>query len=275
MSDERATLADRLLLVYFCAVVALLVLPVAIIGPVSFSTSQFMRFPPRTLGLRWYQSYLGSAVWIDATLRSLRVATCASVLATALGSAAAIALERGRVRGRTALAALFSAPAIVPHVIVALGVFIVAVRAGLNDTELALVLAHAVFGLPFVVLIVSSSLRQIDPTLERAARVLGAGPGRAFVTGTLPALLPAVVASAIFAFFISFDELIVALFLMGEKQTLPVRIWSDLRFELNPTIAAVSTLMVVVTTIAMVLAEMLRRRSARRLDTHLSIRGAG
>jgi putative spermidine/putrescine transport system permease protein len=272
--DGRRTMSDRLLLLYFCAVIALLVLPIAIIAPVSFSTSQFMRFPPTTLGLRWYESYLGSAVWIEATLRSLRIATCASAIATLLGTSAAIALERGRVRGRTSLAALFSAPAIVPHVIVALGVFIVAVRLGINDTELALVLAHAVFGLPFVVLIVSSSLRQIDSTLERAARVLGAGPVRAFMTGTLPPMVPAVVASAIFAFFISFDELIVALFVTGEKQTLPVRIWSDLRFELNPTIAAISTLMVVVTTVAMVFAEMLRRRSARRLDTHPSMRGA-
>jgi putative spermidine/putrescine transport system permease protein len=275
VSAERRTLVDRLLLLYFCAVIALLVLPIAIIAPVSFSTSQFMRFPPTKLGLRWYEAYLGSAVWIDATLRSLRIATGASLIATLLGSSAAIALERGRLRGRTTLSALFSAPAIVPHVIVALGVFIMTVRVGLNDTEVGLVLAHAVFGLPFVVLIVASSLRQIDPTLERAARVLGAGPWRAFLTGTLPPLLPAVVASVIFAFFISFDELIVALFVMGEKQTLPVRIWSDLRFELNPTIAAISTLMVVLTTVAMVLAEMLRRRSARRLETHLAIRGAG
>jgi putative spermidine/putrescine transport system permease protein len=274
MTDERRTMADRLLLLYFCIVIALLVLPIAVIAPVSFGSSQFMRFPPTNLGLRWYEAYLGNPVWIDATLRSLRVAACASVIATVLGSAAAIALERGRLRGRTALSALFSAPAIVPHVIVALGVFIVAVRLGINDTDLALVLAHSVFGLPFVVLIVSSSLRQIDATLERAARVLGAGPMRAFATGTLPPLVPAVVASAIFAFFISFDELIVALFVTGDRQTLPVRIWSDLRFELNPTIAAISTLMVVVTTVAMVFAEMLRRRSARRLDTHFSIRGA-
>lgn len=273
MSDEPQSVADRLLMLYFYAIIAVLLLPIVIIAPVSFSTLAFMRFPPTKLGFRWYQAYLTSPVWIDATFRSLRVASWASLLATVLGSSAAIALERGHVRGRTALSALFSAPAIVPHVIVALGVFIVAVRLGINDTELALVLAHSVFGLPFVVLIVSASLRQIDPTLERAARVLGAGPVRAFFTGTFPPMVPAVMASAIFAFFISFDELIVALFVTGEKQTLPVRIWSDLRFELTPTIAAISTLMVVVTTVAMAFVEMLRRRSARRLDTHPSIPG--
>jgi putative spermidine/putrescine transport system permease protein len=98
---------------------------------------------------------------------------------------------------------------------------------------------------------------------ERAARVMGAGPTRSFFTATFPSLRSSVVAAAIFAFFISFDELIVALFLMGDKQTLPVRIWTDLRFELSPTIAPISTLMVVLTTVAMIVAEALRRRASR------------
>jgi putative spermidine/putrescine transport system permease protein len=123
---------------------------------------------------------------------------------------------------------------------------------------------HAMLGLPFVLLIVGAALRQLDPTLENAARVFGAGPVQAFMTATLPPLKPAIISSLIFAFFISFDELVFALFVMGGKVTLPVRIWSDLQHFINPTIAAVSTIFIIFTTLAMVVAEILRRRSANQ-----------
>jgi putative spermidine/putrescine transport system permease protein len=251
------------LTVYFWIVIVYLLLPILIIVPTSFSAQDFLRFPPGRLGLRWYVEYFSSEPWLAATLRSVRIALAAAILATLCGSLAAIALERGRPPARALLSAMFAAPAIVPHIILALGLFIVAVWLGLNGVEFVLVLAHAAIGIPFAVLIVSSVLRQIDPTIERAARVLGAGPVRSFFAATFPSLLPAIVSTAIFAFFISFDELIIALFLMGQKQTLPVRIWTDLRFELSPTIAPISTLMVVVTTVAMGAAEILRRRTAR------------
>lgn len=263
MSLEAGARGGWTLRVYFWIVIVYLLLPVLIIVPTSFSAQDFLRFPPSNLGLRWYVDYFTSDAWIDATLRSVRVAFVAAIIATLCGSLAAVALERGRPPARPVLTAIFAAPAIVPNIILALGLFIVAVLLGLSGVELVLVLAHAAIGLPFTVLIVASALRQIDPTLERAARVLGAGPVRSFFAATFPSLLPAVVAAAIFAFFISFDELIIALFLMGEKQTLPVRIWTDLRFELSPTIAPISTLMVVITTIAMAVAELLRRRTAR------------
>lgn len=116
-----------------------------------------------------------------------------------------------------------------------------------------------------MVLITSAAIRQIDPTIARAARVLGAGPLRAFRVATLPPLIPAIAAAAIFAFFVSFDELIIAQFLMKGSETLPMRIWADLRLDFNPTVAAVSTLLIVVTTLAMGVAETLRRRAARTL----------
>ncbi|MGO9773899.1 MAG: ABC transporter permease [Roseiarcus sp.] len=253
----------RALAVYFWLVTAYLLLPVAIIGLISFSAQDFLRFPPSNLSLRWYNEYFSSPAWLEATFRSLRIAAAASVLAAILGTLAAISIERGRWPARAVLTAAFAAPAIVPQIILALGLFIVAVWLGLSGREYVLVLAHATLGLPFAVLIVSSALRQIDPTPERAARVMGAGPTRSFFTATFPSLRSSVVAAAIFAFFISFDELIVALFLMGDKQTLPVRIWTDLRFELSPTIAPISTLMVVLTTVAMIVAEALRRRASR------------
>ncbi len=253
-----------LLTAYFAVVVLYLFFPILIVAPMSFSDDRFLGFPPESWGLRWYEAYFSDPVWIDATVRSLRVAAVASTLATVLGGLAVVGLERWRTRWRTALTVLFAAPAIVPNVIIALGVFVVAIRLGINDQELTLAAAHGALALPFAVMIIGAAYRQIDPTLERAARVLGAGPVRAFVSATLPSLMPAVVSAFIFSFFVSFDELIVALFVMGGSETLPVRIWNDLRFELNPTIAAISIFFVAITTVAMTLAELLRRRGANQ-----------
>ncbi|MEY8830843.1 ABC transporter permease [Sedimentitalea sp. XS_ASV28] len=192
----------------------------------------------------------------------------ASILATFVGTLSVVGLGRRRTRTSGALTAIFIAPSIVPNVIVALGVFIFAIRLGVNDNELTLICAHAAIGLPFVVLMVGSAYRQIDLTLERAGRIMGAGPVRAFMTATLPPLTPAIVAAGVFAFFVSFDELIISLFLMSSAETLPMRIWNDLRFEINPTIAAVSVFFVVVTTLAMTGAELLRRRADKTNSGH-------
>ena len=121
--------------------------------------------------------------------------------------------------------------------------------------------AHATIAIPFVVLIVGAAHRQLDPTFEKAARVLGAGPVRAFFSAAFPSLLPGIIAAFVFSFFVSFDELIISEFMMSEQETLPMRIWADLRLELRPTIAAVSSLLIVVTTLGMGLAEIFRRRS--------------
>jgi putative spermidine/putrescine transport system permease protein len=185
----------------------------------------------------------------------------ASLLSTAIGTMVVVGMGQKRDRLNAALTAIFTAPAIIPNVIIALGVFILAIRLGASDNEFTLIAAHAAIGLPFVVLIVGSAYRQIDPTLERAARIMGAGPRQAFFAATVPALAPAIASGAIFAFFVSFDELIISLFLMSSAETLPMRIWNDLRFEINPTIAAISVLFVLITTLAMSVAELLRRRA--------------
>lgn len=247
----------------FALAVLLLFFPILIVAPMSFSADRFLGFPPQTFGLRWYEAYFSDPVWMAATWRSLRIGLFASAVSTVAGTLSVIGLDRLSPRWRVGLTGLFVAPAIVPNVIIALGIFILALRLGVTDSETTLVFAHAALGLPFVVMIVGASYRQIDPTLERAARVFGAGPIRAFWSATLPSLAPAMMAAAIFAFFISFDELVVALFLMGSAETLPVRIWNDLRFEINPTIAAISTFFVIVTTMAMLVAELLRSRASR------------
>jgi putative spermidine/putrescine transport system permease protein len=254
---------NPLLTLFYVLVMIFLFFPILIVVPISLSSGRFLSFPPEEFGLRWYINYFSDPVWMAATFRSLRVALGASILATFVGTLSVIGLGRKRSKTSGALTALFVAPAIVPNIIVALGVFILAVRMGVSDNELTLVCAHAAIGLPFVVLMVGSAYRQIDPTLERAARIMGAGPLRAFLTATLPPLTPAILSAGIFAFFVSFDELIISLFLMSSAETLPMRIWNDLRFEINPTIAAVSVFFVVVTTLAMTIAELLRRRAEK------------
>lgn len=248
---------------FYLLIVVFLFFPILIVVPISFSDGRFMSFPPESLSLRWYRSYFGDPVWMSATFRSFRVALGASLLATFVGTLSVVGLGRKRTNISGVLSALFIAPAIVPNIIVALGVFIFAIRLGVSDNELTLICAHAAIGLPFVTLIVGAAYRQIDPTLERAARIMGAGPIRAFFAATLPSLSPAILAAGIFAFFVSFDELIISLFLMSSAETLPMRIWNDLRFEINPTIAAVSVFFVIVTTLAMTAAEILRRRTEK------------
>ena len=179
-------LRGRALTAYFWIVVAYLLMPILIVVPISFGRQEFMQFPPHSYGLRWYIAYFSSPPWLDATFRSLRIALSSSILCTVVGCLSSVALERGRVRWGGALSFLFASPAIVPQIVFALALFIAAVALGITGEEFLLVIAHSVLGLPFTILIISSALRQIDPTLERAARVLGAGPVRGFFTATFP-----------------------------------------------------------------------------------------
>lgn len=251
--------------VYFWVMVAYMIFPVLIVIPVSFSSTEFLRFPPKDVSARWYLAYFNDPVWIAATITSFRVAVLSTLIATTAGTMAALAISRAPRRGQAPLTYVSTVPILIPHIFIALGVFILALRLGLTDSELTLALAHSAVAMPFVVLITSAAIRQIDPTIERAARVLGAGPFRAFRVATLPPLIPAIVAAAIFAFFVSFDELIIAQFLMKGSETLPMRIWADLRLDISPVVAAVSGLLIVVTTLAMMVAEILRRRTVRTL----------
>ena len=247
---------------YFWVVIAFLMFPIFIVIPLSFGDSQFLRFPPETLSLRWYRSYIDDPVWMAATFVSLRVALLSTLLATTLGTLAVLGLERGGYRFKVELTYFVTSPIILPHIFIALGVFIVAISIGLADSELVLAGAHATISIPFVVLIVGGSLRQIDPSIERAARVLGARPVRAFMAATLPSLTPGLAAAFVFGFFVSFDELIIAEFVLSGKETLPMRIWADLKLDVSPTVAAVASILIVATSAAMIGAEMLRRRAA-------------
>ncbi len=262
---RRERLASGLLAAYATLVMLFLFFPLFVVVPMSFNDARFLGFPPESYSLRWYRSYFGDPGWIEATVLSFEVALGAAALATVVGTLTAVGLVRARFRGKNAVYVLVIAPLIVPTVIIALGVFLLYSRMRLINSVFGLIAVHGTIAMPFVVLIVSTTLQQFDVTLERAARVLGAGPIGAFLHVTLPAIAPAVVAAAVFAFFVSFDELIIALFVLGGRETLPMRIWSDLRFELNPTVGAVATLLIALTIAGLSLAEALRRRAASRL----------
>lgn len=235
----------RKLLWPIAALVGLLsVAPALMVIPYAFSNSGFLDFPPGWGGLTWFNQVLNDPTWGDAALRSLKVALIATAIATALGTAAAYSLVRGRPRFSGLVVGFVVLPMVVPIIIFALGIFAVASDLGVVGSLLALAIAHACLGLPFVVLNVRASLQLVDPALERAARSLGAGPVSGFGRVTLPLILPGVVSGAVLAFVLSFDEPVVALFLTQDTSpTLPVKLFETIRLSLEPTVAAVSVML--------------------------------
>jgi putative spermidine/putrescine transport system permease protein len=244
-------------------VMAFLAAPSLLVIAMSFSGGRFLEFPPRTLSLRWYAAYWSSPAWWNATLRSVEVAVTVTALATILGTLASIALVRLALPGKSVLRAVVVSPIVVPTIVLSIGLYNVYARWRLIGSAAGLMLAHTVLALPFVVLNVSAVLYKLDRSLERAARSLGAGPLRTFTTVMLPLLWPGIASGAIFAFLISFDEIVVAMFLSGSNPTLPKLMFDGIRYELNPVVAAVSSQLIVVTTLALLASAWLRRRAAR------------
>jgi putative spermidine/putrescine transport system permease protein len=239
-----------------------LAFPIVVVITVSFSSLDYLAFPPPAFGLRWYRAYFGSESWLQPTWLSFWVAGCVVVLATILGTLASLGIQRLPRPLRVVASGVVLSPLIVPVIVVAIGIYYAFARYGLVGTPAAMVLAHTCLAVPFVVTSVSASLAGIDPRLEQAALSLGATPAGTFFQVTLPLIRPGVLVGALFAFITSFDELVVALFLSGTGAvTLPRRMWEDLQFSIDPTIAAVSTLTIVLTTVLLAGVSLLRRRA--------------
>ena len=239
-----------------------LVFPIVVVMVVSFSSEPYLTFPPPAFGLRWYRAYFSNADWLRPTFLSLWVAAATVILSTTLGTIAAMGIARLPRALRLLVAGLVLSPLIVPGIVVAIGIYYAFSRYGMVGSPVGLIFAHTCLAVPFVVTSVSASLAGIDPRLEQAALSLGATPRAAFFQVTLPLIRPGVLVGALFAFITSFDELIVALFISGSGAvTLPRRMWDDLRFQIDPTIAAVSTLTIVLTVALMWGAHALRRRA--------------
>lgn len=241
-----------------------LVVPTLAIIPTSFSDTDFIIFPPRGFSLRWYEAFFAEPAWRNAAITSFIVALLTSVFATVLGTLGALGLTRVSQRLARGLGTLFILPLIVPTIITAVAFYGTFSRLGLVGNILGLVLAHTILALPFVVINVSAVMQKVDWRIVDAARSLGATPLKAFFRVTLPAIRPGVLAGSVFAFLTSFDEIVIALFISGARAvTLPVQMWSGIRFEISPTVAAASCLLLLLSCFMLTLYWLLRKESAQ------------
>jgi putative spermidine/putrescine transport system permease protein len=243
------------------AVLAFLVLPVLVIVPLSFSDSTFLAYPIEGWSLRWYREVWHSSDWMRAARNSFIVAPLATLLATALGTLAAMGLAQARFAGKGLLGSVLISPMVVPIVVVGVSTYLYFARWGLTDSYTGLVIVHAALGSPFVVTTVLATLQGFNHNLVKASLSLGASPLQTFWRVTLPVIAPGVIAGALFAFATSFDEVVVTLFLAGPDQvTLPRQMFTGIRENISPAIAAVATLLILFTTALMLTLEWLRGR---------------
>ncbi len=277
---------------FFCALVLLfLMLPILVIIPLSFNAEPYftysegmLAFDPEAYSTRWYADIVkngmsapnapfswawiadswSNAQWIHSTKNSFIIGFASTLIATSLGTLAALGLTRPHMPFRKAMMALLISPMIVPIIISAAGMFFFYSKLGLAQTLPGLILAHAALGTPFVVITVTATLMGFDQSLIRAAASLGAPPPRIFFKVQMPLILPGVISGALFAFITSFDEVVVVLFVgsAGQK-TLPWQMFIGLREQISPTILAVASLMVAISILMLTTLELLRRRSER------------
>jgi putative spermidine/putrescine transport system permease protein len=250
--------------VFTALVLLFLMAPIIAVIPLSFNSEPYFSYPMPGLSLQWYRDFFSNQRWTGALLLSVKLAVTATVLSTLLGTMASLGLARTRLPFRSLAMGVLLLPMIVPAIVVAVAVFMSFSYFGLIGTFTGLAIAHTGLGTPFVVITVTSTLRNFDWTLQRAGQGLGATPLFTFRKVILPLILPGVITGAIFAFVTSFDEVIVALFLSSaEQRTLPKQMFSGIREMISPTITAAATIQVVFSICLLVGVELLRRRSER------------
>ena len=257
-SDTQITHGNRIWLYLLATIIMLLlVIPTFIVIPMSFSDSQYLEFPPSTWSTRWYNEYFSSNKWMRATWTSLRIGFLTMLLATPIGTMAAYALY---VSGHKAARLIFMfmlTPMIVPVILIAIGVFYFYGKVKLNNSLSGLVIAHSALAIPLVMIIITAALRSYDLNQERVARSLGATRLKAFFVITLPQIKFSVITAALLSFLTSFDEVIVSIFVSGGKTaTLTKHMFSALRDYIDPTIAAISTIMVLISTVLLLLVQL-------------------
>jgi putative spermidine/putrescine transport system permease protein len=251
-----ARLRGWLLRAWVALVFAFLMLPVVVIVLASFSRTSYLTVPPKGVTLRWFGAVLADPEYVQAIGFSLSLALVATVGSLAAGVAASYALIRRRVPGGALVSALLNAPLIFPGVVVGVALLQFYALVHMNGTLAGLALAHMVITVPYVVRAVMASLQGIDPELESAARVLGASGPVAFFTVTLPLIRPGIAAGALFSFIVSFDNVPVSIFLLGAGQmTLPVKIFTAIEYGVDPSVAAVSTMLIALTGLGLAAAE--------------------
>ena len=268
-----------------------LIAPILVVIPLSFNAEPYFTFTPKMLAfdpegysLRWYDLLLtfgmqapdvprdsswwtdvwNNATWVKVAKNSVIIGFFSTLLATALGTLAALGLSRPEMPFRRAIMAVLISPMIVPIIITATGLFFFYSYTGLAGTYFGIVLAHATLGIPFVIITVTATLVGFDHSLSRASASLGASPTRTFFKVIMPLILPGVISGALFAFVTSFDEVVVVLFVAGfDQQTIPRQMWNGIREQISPAILSVATVLVIVSVALLTTVEMLRRRSER------------
>ncbi|WP_026971352.1 ABC transporter permease [Aliagarivorans marinus] len=257
-------------------VLAFLILPILVVIPLSFNAEPFFSFTPGMLALepdayslKWYQEIIEDDKWLLAIKNSFIIGFFATLIATTLGTLAAIGLSNPNMPAQRWIMAVLLSPMIVPLIITAAGMFFFYTQFNLAGSYLGVIIAHAALGTPFVIITVNAALAGFDYSLVHASLGLGAKPGYTFFKVIMPLIRPGVISGALFAFVTSFDEVVVVLFLAGpEQRTIPRQMFSGLREQINPTILAVATLLVIVSALLLLTLEYLRARSERiRLGT--------
>ena len=266
MESHVSNRARLWLYIYVALVVFFLIAPTLIVVPVSFSSTTSLVFPPRGWSLRWYEAFFTQEKWLGSAWVSFKVALGTMVIATVTGVAASYALHVGRFRTGNAIRSTLISPLAVPTILIAVGIFFVYARVGgMLNTVHGIILGHCVVAMPFVMLTMMAGFQSYDMSQEMVARSLGASRIKAFLTVTLPQMKFSVATSMLLSFLVSFDELIIALMVAsGPMSTLPRVTFATLRDDLDPTIAAVSTLMLIVTCIPPLLLHIFVNRAKKR-----------
>jgi len=239
----------RYALYVWCTLIfVFLMAPLIVVFPISLSSSAYLQFPPPGWSWRWYEAYFTDSTWMDATYRSLNIAFWTTLLTTVMGTMLAFSLVRGKYRGVNILNQVSLMPLVVPVIVYSIAVYSLFAQWQLIGYWQAIVLGHTVHAIPFVVIIVSAALRTFDISQEHAAMSLGASRAMAIWKVTLPQIRPSLVSAAFLAFISSFDELVVAMFLGGSNMTLPKKMFDNIVNEIDPTIAAVSVVQILMVT---------------------------
>jgi len=267
----RHKLASYALKLTAWAVLFFLILPILVIIPLSFNAEPFFSFTPGMLqldpsaySLKWYEAIFNSQNWMLAIRNSFFIGICATVIATTLGTVAAVGLASDNMPFRRLITALLLSPMIVPLIIVAAGMFFFYTRFNLVGSFAGIIIAHAALGVPFVIITVTATLSGFDRSLYQAGLSLGASPLQVFRDVVIPLIRPGVISGALFAFVTSFDEIVLVLFLAGPEQgTIPRQMFAGLREQINPTILAVATLLIIVSILFLATLELLRRRAEK------------
>jgi putative spermidine/putrescine transport system permease protein len=244
-------------------VLVFLLCPVLLLIPMSLGSAEIIEFPPSKICLDQYRKFFQNPAWQRAVLNSLMVAVATSMVSTFIGLLASLGLMGGRLKGKTFINAFIISPMIVPLIVLALAYYIMFAKLGLVGTRLGLILAYTPLTLPFTVLPISATLRGFDRTLEYAAMNLGANRVQTFLKVTFPLIRPGVLTGAIFAFMVAFDEVVIALFICGTTAvTLPKKMWDVIRYEIEPMLPAISTLLFFLAISVLLLIGILQRRAA-------------